>query len=258
MPNSLMPGLRAVAALAVLLLAASASGAGFFDDVPAKGYIVDDVSLDALTATGGLEPVARLRYVRLSLDPGRRDITYDFWPQREMLMVQLASGEKLIFERVTRLPAATRPGGLGAARPRRPRGERARDVRPRAGSRRRVRVARHAHPRGKRRPAARVRRSRGAHGAAGRRAGRRGRGLGAPAGPRGGDGADPLRGADAGSSGRAARHARSPVSRPELRGLRAGAPLPPVRRSSSQSVRRRVALRHGRSRDAARRAGLLT
>jgi hypothetical protein len=109
MPNSLMPGLRAVAALAVLLLAASASGAGFFDDVPAKGYIVDDVSLDALTAAGGLEPVARLRYVRLSLDPGRRDVTYDFWPQREMLMVQLASGEKLVFERVTRLPAATDP-----------------------------------------------------------------------------------------------------------------------------------------------------
>jgi hypothetical protein len=47
--------------------------------------------------------------VRLSLDPGRRDIAYDFWPQREMLLVEHATGEKLIFERVTRLPAASDP-----------------------------------------------------------------------------------------------------------------------------------------------------
>ena len=110
MKNSLMRSLRAAAALTYGLLAARpASGAGFFENVPTKGYIVDDVSLDALTAAGGLEPVARLRYVRLSLDPGRRDIAYDFWPQREMLMVQLASGEKLIFERLTRLPSPTDP-----------------------------------------------------------------------------------------------------------------------------------------------------
>lgn len=110
MANSLRSGLRAAAALACGLLAAGpASAAGFFDDVPAKGYIVVDVSLDAMAAAGGLEPVARLRYVRLSLDPGRRDITWDFWPQREMLMVEHASGERLIFERVTRLPAASDP-----------------------------------------------------------------------------------------------------------------------------------------------------
>jgi len=110
MPNSPLPGLRAVAVLAGCLLAASpTSGAGFFDGVPTKGYIVDDVSLDALTAAGGLAPVARLRYVRLSLDPGSRDIAWDFWPQREMLLVEHATGEKLIFERVTRLPAASDP-----------------------------------------------------------------------------------------------------------------------------------------------------
>ncbi len=67
--------------------------------------MIDDVSLDVLSAEGGSGPVARLRYVRLSLDPGRRDIAYDFWPQREMLMIERASGEKLIFERLTRLPA---------------------------------------------------------------------------------------------------------------------------------------------------------
>ncbi|MBK9062675.1 MAG: hypothetical protein IPL89_05695 [Acidobacteria bacterium] len=110
MANLPRSGLRAAAALACGLLAAGpASGAGFFDDVPAKGYIVVDVSLDAMAAAGGLEPVARIRYVRLSLDPGRRDIAWDSWPQREMLLVEHASGERLIFERVTRLPAASDP-----------------------------------------------------------------------------------------------------------------------------------------------------
>jgi len=103
--------LGTAATVALLLLTASPGvrAAGFFDDVPAKGYIVVDVSLDAMAAAGGLEPVARIRYVRLSLDPGRRDIAWDFWPQREMLLVEHASGERLIFERVTRLPAASDP-----------------------------------------------------------------------------------------------------------------------------------------------------
>ncbi|HTS01644.1 MAG TPA: hypothetical protein VMN04_03920 [Thermoanaerobaculia bacterium] len=103
-------GTRAVALLAGSLLSAAPSrAAGFFDGVPARGYVIDDVSLDALSATGGPGPVARLRYVRLSLDPGRRDIAFDFWPQREMLLVEHASGEKLIFERLTRLPAGSDP-----------------------------------------------------------------------------------------------------------------------------------------------------
>ena len=67
--------------------------------------MIDDVSLDVLGAAGGAGPDARLRYVRLALDPGRNDIAFDSWPQREMLMVERASGEKLIFERLTRLPA---------------------------------------------------------------------------------------------------------------------------------------------------------
>ena len=110
MANVSRSGLLFAAALACGLLAADpASAAGFFDDVPAKGYIVNDVSLDALTAAGGLEPVARIRYVLLSLDPGRRDIAYDSWPRRELLMVEHASGERVVFERVTRLPEGSDP-----------------------------------------------------------------------------------------------------------------------------------------------------
>jgi hypothetical protein len=100
---------RAAALAALVFLALPARGADFFAGVPTKGYVVDDVSLDVLSAVGGSGPVARLRYVRLSLDPGRRDIAYDFWPQREMLMVEHASGEKIVFERVTRMPDASDP-----------------------------------------------------------------------------------------------------------------------------------------------------
>jgi len=107
---------RAAAFAALFFLAAPVFGAGFFDGVPSKGYVIDDVSLDVLSATGGTDPIARLRYVRLSLDPGRRDIAYDFWPQREMLMVERATGEKVIFERLLRLqpgadPSAWSPRG---------------------------------------------------------------------------------------------------------------------------------------------------
>jgi hypothetical protein len=109
MQVSMKTGARVATILALLLVPASrgARGAGFFNDVPKKGYVIDDVSLDVLSAAGGSGPAARLRYVRLSLDPGRRDIAHDFWPQREMLMVEHASGEKLVFERLTRLPAGS-------------------------------------------------------------------------------------------------------------------------------------------------------
>jgi hypothetical protein len=94
--------------LALAVLGAEpAPGAGFFDGVPGKGYVLEDVSLDVLSAADGSNPVARLRYLRLALDPGRSDIAVDFWPLREMLMVERASGEKLIFERLTRLPAGS-------------------------------------------------------------------------------------------------------------------------------------------------------
>ena len=110
MCTSMKAGVRVAAVLAGCALAAApARGAGFFDGVPGKGYVIDDVSLDALSATAGSGPVARLRYVRLALDPGRRDISYDFWPQRELLMVEHASGERIVLERLTRLPAASDP-----------------------------------------------------------------------------------------------------------------------------------------------------
>jgi hypothetical protein len=92
-------------AAAFLLSAAPLAGAGFFDGVPGRGYVAQDLSLDVITASAGSAPVARVRYLRLSLDPQRRDVTYENWPQREILMVEHAAGEKLVFERITRLPA---------------------------------------------------------------------------------------------------------------------------------------------------------
>lgn len=95
--------------LALSVLAAPSRGAGFFEGVPRTGYILADVSLDAMSAAGGSAPVARVRYVRLALDPGRRDIAWDSWPQREMVLVEVASGERLVFERLTGLPAPDDP-----------------------------------------------------------------------------------------------------------------------------------------------------
>ncbi len=80
----------------------AATGGGFFDGVPAKGYVRDDVALDVLTASSHDTSVtATVRYLRLVLDPGNRDRAVDVWPQREMLLVERASGERLVFERLT-------------------------------------------------------------------------------------------------------------------------------------------------------------
>jgi hypothetical protein len=110
---------RALAAAAfagALLSTLPARAAGFFDDVPRKGYIKDDVSMDVLDAGAGNSVVARVRYLRLALDPGRRDLAYDSWPEREMLLVERATGERVAFERLSRLPeprdaSAPRPQG---------------------------------------------------------------------------------------------------------------------------------------------------
>ncbi len=105
-------GLPASAALlstlVVLFLPARAvrAAGGFFDGVPRKGYIQDDVSLDVLNAKDGARAViATIRYVRLVLDPGRRDVVTNFWPERQMVLVQLASGGSLVFERLGKLSA---------------------------------------------------------------------------------------------------------------------------------------------------------
>ena len=50
-----------------------------------------------------------MRYLRLVLDPGRRDLAYDYWPEREMLLVERATGERVAFERLTKLPEPRDP-----------------------------------------------------------------------------------------------------------------------------------------------------
>lgn len=102
-------GIGAAAALALLLLPSAGLAEGFFDDVPRKGYVRGDLSLDVLDAGQGSVVVARVRYLRLALDPGRRDVVWDFWPEREMLLVERATGERVAFERVTKLPAGADP-----------------------------------------------------------------------------------------------------------------------------------------------------
>lgn len=104
---------RLLCAALALSLSHAGAASGFFDGVPRKGYVRDDVSLDVLSAAdGGRSPVATVRYVRLALDPGRRDVVWDFWPEREMLLVQLASGDRLVFERLSRLPEPRDPQEL--------------------------------------------------------------------------------------------------------------------------------------------------
>lgn len=95
---------RAAAFILLLGGAWSAAAQGFFDGLPSKGYVRGDVSLDVLTAGDQKRPVARIRYLRLVLDPGSRDVAWDYWPEREMLLVEHASGERLVFERIMKLP----------------------------------------------------------------------------------------------------------------------------------------------------------
>jgi hypothetical protein len=91
-------------AAATLFLTGLARADGFFDDLPRRGYIRDDVSYDVVRRGAGVDRtlVATLRYVRLVLDPSRRDLAGDLWPEREMLLVQHASGERIIFERISK------------------------------------------------------------------------------------------------------------------------------------------------------------
>lgn len=105
---------RASAAAVIFLLgcARGAAAQGFFDGLPAKGYVKNDVSLDVLNAGSPTTPVARIRYVTLVLDPGTRDIARDYWPEREMLLVEHASGERLVFERIAKLAQPVDPSAL--------------------------------------------------------------------------------------------------------------------------------------------------
>ena len=72
-------GARASLAVASLLLSSVANAGGFFDDLPRKGYIQGDISYDVVRRGAGIDRtlVAMLRYVRLALDPSRRDLAAD-------------------------------------------------------------------------------------------------------------------------------------------------------------------------------------
>lgn len=103
---------RAAAVIFLLAYARNAAAQGFFDGLPAKGYVKSDVSLDVLNAGDPKTPVARVHYVRLVLDPGTRDVAWEYWPEREMLLVEHASGERLVFERIAKLPTPADPSAL--------------------------------------------------------------------------------------------------------------------------------------------------
>lgn len=90
---------------------------GFFDDLPRRGYVIEDFSYSVNRAGAGVlrEPVATIRFLRLALDPGTREVAEDLWPEREMLLVEYVSGERVAFERIVRPP---QPGSPGDPRPR--------------------------------------------------------------------------------------------------------------------------------------------
>lgn len=97
--------------LAALLAASLPAAAGFFDDLPRRGYVQQDTQVDAVRRGSGIERtvVATIRYLFIRLDPGRRDIAMDLWPVRSMLLVEYADGVRIVFERVDQAPDPGRP-----------------------------------------------------------------------------------------------------------------------------------------------------
>jgi hypothetical protein len=89
----------------------AAAAPGFFTDLPRRGYVLEDYSYSVNRAGAGVtrEPVATIRFLRLALDPGSRGIAQDLWPEREMLLVEYASGERVAFERIVRPPQPGSP-----------------------------------------------------------------------------------------------------------------------------------------------------
>jgi hypothetical protein len=87
------------------------AAAGFFDDLPGRGYVQQDLQVDAVRRGAGIDRtvVATVRYLSVRLDPGRRDLAMDLWPVRSMLLVEYADGTRIVFERVDQAPAPSRP-----------------------------------------------------------------------------------------------------------------------------------------------------
>lgn len=102
-----------VAALAVGAWPAAAA-TGFFDGLPRRGYVLEEYSYSVNQAGAGVsrETVATIRFLRLALDPGTRGVAQDLWPEREMLLVEHASGERIAFERIVRPPQPGSPEDL--------------------------------------------------------------------------------------------------------------------------------------------------
>lgn len=109
--SRLLPSILALLAGAVT---PAAEAAGFFDDLPGKGYVLEEYAYSVNEAGGGVarEPVATIRFLRLALDPGTRGLAQDLWPEREMLLVEHASGERVAFERIVRPPEPRSPEDL--------------------------------------------------------------------------------------------------------------------------------------------------
>ena len=97
--------------LTALLAAPLPAAAGFFDDLPHRGYVQQDVQVDAVRRGPGIErtAVATIRYLSIRLDPRRRDIAMDLWPVRSMLLVEYADGVRIVFDRVDQAPDPSRP-----------------------------------------------------------------------------------------------------------------------------------------------------
>lgn len=95
----------------MLLAASSARGAGFFDDLPRRGYVQEDYQYDAVHRGSGIErrAVATLRFISVRLDPGRSGQAGDLWPVRSMLLIEYAEGARVIFERIDRPPEPRSP-----------------------------------------------------------------------------------------------------------------------------------------------------
>ena len=99
------------ALLTATLAAPAAWAAGFFDNLPGRGYVQEDIQLDAVRRGSGIErsPVATIRSISVRLDPGRRDLAADLWPVRSMLLVEYVEGARVIFERIDRPPEPRSP-----------------------------------------------------------------------------------------------------------------------------------------------------
>ncbi|MFI5182346.1 MAG: hypothetical protein ACHQPI_13245 [Thermoanaerobaculia bacterium] len=111
MPHSRLGLPLAGALLAASLAAPDAFAGGFFDGLPRRGYVQEDIQYDAVHRGSGIERrvVATIRFLSVRLDPGRSSQAGDLWPVRSMLLIEYAEGVRVIFERIDRPPEPQSP-----------------------------------------------------------------------------------------------------------------------------------------------------